>query len=389
MRILHTSDWHIGKKLDNKSRIDEQRAVLNDISRVVKENEVDIVCVAGDIYDTYMPSAESEALFYDVMSEITESGAQIIIISGNHDDPTRLTASKSVSSLGGIYFAGAGLNNDFKALKDDFRAKLLEYGDDYFIFEKSGEKVYFAALPYPTELRMKEKISEDESYADKVKRYILHATEKADDLPVVLIAHIFMLGGQTTDGERPIDLGGARILPPDVIPENCVYTALGHLHKRQVVNKERNILYSGSVLQYSFDEAGYEKSVTVFDVSGSAVQNLSVIKLREYKELFRISAKSVDEAEEKIKDLNGFKEVTLTLDKPCGDEIKKFALRHSDVTIKLVFNGVESAVYGRKTLGDEDLFRQYYISRYGKEPDKRVSELYMSIMHDIEVDYEA
>lgn len=388
MRILHTSDWHIGKKLDNKSRIDEQHDVLYDISRIVKENGVDIVCVAGDIYDTYMPSAESEALFYDVMSEITRSGAQIIIISGNHDDPTRLTASKAVSSLGGIYFAGTGLNNDFKATKGDFRAKLSDYGDDYFIFEKSGEKVYFAALPYPTELRMREKISEDESYADKVKRYILQATEKADNLPVVLIAHVFMLGGQSTDGERPIDLGGARILPSDVIPENCVYTALGHLHKRQVVNKERNILYSGAILQYSFDEAGYEKSVTVFDVSDGKVQNLSVVKLRDYKELFRISAISVDDAEEKIKDLDGYKEVTLTLDKPCGDEIKKFALRHPDVTVKLVFNGVESAVYGRKTLGDEELFKQYYISRYGKEPDKRVLELYMSILHDIEVDYE-
>lgn len=388
MRILHTSDWHIGKKLDNKSRIAEQRAVLYDISRVVKENGVDIVCVAGDIYDTYMPSAESETLFYDVMSEITKSGAQIIIISGNHDDPARLTASKAVSSLGGIYFAGAGLNNDFKTVNGDFRAKLVDYGDDYFIFEKSDEKVYFAALPYPTELRMKEKISDDESYTDKVKRYILQATEKADNLPVVLLAHIFMLGGQTSEGERPIDLGGVRILPPDVIPDNCVYTALGHLHKRQVVNKNRKILYSGSILQYSFDESGYEKSVTVFDVLDGSVQNLNVIKLKEYKELFRISAVSVDDAEEKIKDLDGYKEVTLTLDKPCGDEVKKFALKHPEVTVKLVFNGVESAVFGRKTLGDEDLFKQYYISRYGKEPDKRVLELYMSVMHDIEVDYE-
>ncbi len=389
MRILHTSDWHIGKKLETKSRLNEQKTVLADISRIVKEYEVDIVLVAGDIYDTYMPSAESEKLFYDVVSDITACGAQVIIISGNHDDPTRLSASKAISSYGGVYFAGSGLNNDVSDFKGDFSTRLVDCSDDYFIFEKEGERVCFSAVPYPTELRMKEKIKEDESYTEKVSRYILNSIENAKDLPVVLVSHLFMLGGTPTEGERPIDLGGARVLPPEIIPENCIYTALGHLHKRQIVSHARNIIYSGSIMPYSFDEAGVEKSVTVFDVLDKKVENLEVVKLSGYKNLYRIKAESFEEAKEKISDLDGFVEVSLTLDKPTGDNIKEFILKHPDAFLKLTFKGVETAVSGRKALNDVDLFTEYYRARYGKEPSKEILELYLEMLNDMGVDYEA
>lgn len=389
MRILHTSDWHIGKKLEGRSRIEEQRKVLYNISEIVREKGVDVVCVAGDVYDTYTPSAESERLFYDVVSDITRCGAQIVVISGNHDDPTRLTASKAISLEGGVYFAGAGVENSIVAREKEYRAKLVEIADDYFVFEKDCEKVYFAALPYPTELRMKEKIADDESYEDKVKRYVREAMRNCGDLPVVLIAHLFMLGGVSTEGERPIDLGGARILPPSIIPENCVYTALGHLHKRQVVSSSRNILYSGSIMQYSFDETGVEKSVTVFDVLDGAVNNLQVVKLDCYKNLYRVSAGGLDDAEEKVRGLDGFTEVSLTLDKPCGDEIKAFMAKYPYVSLKLSFSSVQTAVQGRKGLSDEELFKEYYASRYGGGPNEEVLSLYLNLINDIEVKNEA
>lgn len=388
MRILHTSDWHLGKKLDTKSRIDEQRLVLKEITDVVKKESVDIVCVSGDVYDTYLPSSEAEKLFYDAISDITKTGAQIIIISGNHDDPLRLTASNSISSLGGVYFSGIGLDSDY-ALNDNFETKLKKYGDDYFIFEKNGEAVCFACLSYPTELRMKEKINENESYEDKVKRYIAAAVEKAGDLPVVLLAHVFMLGGVTTEGERPIDLGGARILPVSVIPDNVVYTALGHLHKRQIVNRERNILYSGSIMQYSFDESGTEKSVYVFDLTCGKVENLRSVPLTSFKPLHTVAAKSVLEAEEKIASLDGYVLVKLSLDKPDSDNVKEFLQKHPEVSLELSFSGVQSAIYGRKTLNDKELFVEYYLSKYGKEPSDEILKLYLSVIGDDEVNYEA
>lgn len=385
MKILHTSDWHLGKKLDGKNRLTEQRAVLDELVEIVSKRKIDVVCVAGDIYDNYMPSAEAETLFYETISKITKCGAQIVIISGNHDDPTRLTASKSISSVGGVYFAGANINNDIQPGSDKFNVKLVDYGDDYFVFENQSGKVYFAALPYPTEYRMKEKFIEGETYEEKVKRYIAKSMEKAGDLPVILLAHVFMLGGTTTDGERPIDLGGARILPVSVIPENCVYTALGHLHKRQVVNKDRNILYSGSIMQYSFDEAGMDKSVTIFDLVNGSVQNLEVVKFNDYKQLYRVSAFSVEEAESKIKDLDGYVEVSLTLDKPMSEQLKELVKKYPNVSLRLSFSGVETAVTGRKNLSDKDLFLQFYKAQYGKEPSEEVLSLYVDVMNAIEV----
>lgn len=392
MRILHTSDWHIGKRLENKTRIEEQRAVLEDISKIVKEKNVDVVCVSGDVYDTYTPSAESEKLFYDTIYSLTSLGAVVIVISGNHDDPTRLSASKSIALLNGVYFAGVEtsdiLENPSESQNDNCKVKLISSGEDYFVFEKDGEMVYFATLPYPTEFRMKEKFIENETYEDKVKRYIEKSMINCGDLPVVLLAHVFMLGGKSTDGERPIDLGGVRILPPSVIPENCVYTALGHLHKRQVVSKERNIIYSGSILQYSFDESGAEKSVTVFDINNGAVQNLEVVKLTGYKELFRIKTNSLAETEEKLATMNGYVEATVTLDKPCGDEVKEFLSKYPTVSLKLNFTSSERVVLGRKTLGEIELFKEFYKAQYSAEPSDEVLNLYSRIMNEIGVEDE-
>lgn len=394
MRILHTSDWHIGKKLDGRPRFEEQKKVLSSLVGIVADNNVDIVCIAGDIYDTYMPSAESERLFFDVVSEITSAGAQIIVISGNHDDPLRLSASKNMIKCGGVYFAGAEKPSDeFSGCVAENRfcgkATLTDYGDDYFIFDKDGEEVYFAALPYPSELRMKDKISDDESYEDRVKRYISVAMRNCKDLPVILIAHIFMLGGVTTEGERAIDLGGARILPRTIIPDNVIYTALGHLHKRQIVSKERNILYSGSIMPYSFDEAGVEKSVTLFDVVAGKVTNTNVIRLDGYRQLFRITASGFEEAGEMLSRLDGYTEITVNLSRPAAaDEIKSFITQYPDAFLRLSYSGNDSASTVRRNLNDKDLFLSYYQSKYGKEPSDAVLSLYLELMSEIGVENE-
>ena len=250
MKFLHTSDWHIGKKLEGRSRIEEQREALKSLVDVAKNEHVDVVLVAGDVFDTFTPSAEAEQLFFDCVSALSALGSAVVIIAGNHDDPVRLSASAALAEKCNVYFYGEErtLFNDENSL-----VKCEKRGKDYIVFSKNDEKVYVALLPYPTELRMKEKLNEDESYTDKVKRYIGEAVAKnTDNLPVVLVAHLFMLGGEKSEGERSIDLGGARIVPPSVIGENVIYSALGHLHKRQVVSRERNIIFSGYLLQYAF-----------------------------------------------------------------------------------------------------------------------------------------
>ena len=109
MKIVHTSDWHLGKKLKNRERITEQREVLNNLVNYVEENNVDLVIIAGDVYDTYSPPAEAEELFFNVIKKLSNGKRAVLVISGNHDDSDRLFASSVLAERYGVYFASAKL----------------------------------------------------------------------------------------------------------------------------------------------------------------------------------------------------------------------------------------------------------------------------------------
>lgn len=389
MRILHTSDLHIGKKLENRTRIDEQREVLNEIVTICDDENVQVVIIAGDVYDTFLPSAESENLFFDTISKLSQGKRIVLIACGNHDDSVRLNASNLVALNSDVYFADSKneeFNRDFVASG----VKMIECGTGYFVITDGVETVYFGALSYPTELRLKEKVVEDETYEQKVGRWITNCFKNNQNhYPEILISHLFMLGGVKTDGERSIELGGARIIDKSLIPNSVIYTALGHLHKRQVVDKNRNIIYSGSILQYSFDETKIEKSVVIFDVNGGLVQNLKEVKLQSGNRLFRVEADNLVDAEEKIKNISGFVEVTLKLSKPLDTlEHKEFCKKYPDAFLKLRFLGEEKFLKTRKDLGDEELFIEFYKSKYGKEPEKELLELFLAMINKVEVDDE-
>ena len=388
MKFLHTSDWHIGKKLEGRSRIEEQREALKSLVDVAKNEQIDVVLVAGDVFDTFTPSAEAEQLFFDCVSALSALGSAVVIIAGNHDDPVRLSASAALAEKCNVYFYGEErtLFNDENSL-----VKCEKRGKDYVVFSKNDEKVYVALLPYPTELRMKEKLNEDESYTDKVKRYIGEAVAKnTDNLPVVLVAHLFMLGGEKSEGERSIDLGGARIVPPSVIGENVIYSALGHLHKRQVVSRERNIIYSGSLLQYAFDEASYEKSVNVFSVEKAHVSDLKTIELSGYKKLLRTTLKSCEEAEKFMaKAGETFAEITLELSSPpSSEELKKLVGAYPNAILRINYSSGERIQKSRTVMGSEELFKEYYKSRFNAEVPADMLELFLKCVHDTEVEDE-
>ncbi|MBP5194211.1 MAG: exonuclease subunit SbcD, partial [Clostridia bacterium] len=211
MRILHTSDWHIGKKTDSTiDRLPEQREVLSEIAEIAAREKVDLILVAGDVFDGYTPSAEAERVFFDAVSKMAESSA-VALIPGNHDDATRLCASSPFGERSGVYFFGEA-SEENSAL---FRTKTAnsarkgawaaEKGEGYAIFENAaGERVYLAALPYPTEARLKERAS-DIPYTDRVAGWLNDClAANTEGLPAVLMTHVFTVGGLTTEGEREI-----------------------------------------------------------------------------------------------------------------------------------------------------------------------------------------
>lgn len=260
MKILHTSDWHLGKRLPPFSREEEQKAVLKEIAEIAKREAVDVVVVAGDVFDVSVPPASAEEMFYAAALELSRS-ALVVAVAGNHDDGERLKAPANVAKASGILLAGGF---DCGGL----RANGVEAKRGGVIYRKNGERLNIVPVPYVSEARRGDAPKED--FGAYVRGILADCAADVFggggfDL---LVTHLFMLGGQTGKEER--ELGAAKILPPDVLPK-CDYAALGHIHKPMKV--AQNAFYSGSILNYSFDEKT-GKEVIIVDTSAKEIRHV-------------------------------------------------------------------------------------------------------------------
>lgn len=381
MKILHTSDLHIGKKLMGRERYAEYRAVLAEISGLCESECVDLVLIAGDVYDTYTPSSEAEEIFYSGVKEIAKHSA-VLIISGNHDDYVRLTAASAFAEELNVYIVG----NNLQAVNCAPRGNVypVQSGCGWVIFQnRKGEKVYINTLPYPNEARFKEGKS-DETFSDKMTRWIaVGEAGKQKKILSVFLSHIFVAGGAVSDSEREIDLGGARLVPQNMLPD-CGYIALGHLHKRQKIGK--NAYYCGAPMQFSFDESGTEKSVNVFDLTESGVQNFKQISISGAKKLIRLQANSVAEGIALLdKNADYFVELTLHLNAPITPS-ENSALHSNEnlVSLKAEIFGAETKTdkVSNKDKSSSELFSDYYKLRYGAEVPSELLTLFLSLTEE-------
>jgi exonuclease SbcD len=255
LRILHTSDWHLGRALHEEPLLDDQRWVLDRLVLLAKDERPDAVVVAGDVYDRAVPPAEAVALLDDVLTRLAELRIPVVVVAGNHDSGERL-------SFGARLLAGRGVH---------LRGSLA---DAHAPIELPGKGLLYA-LPFVDPDVVRGLVGDDElrGHAAATERVVarLRADAAARSLPTVLVAHSFVQGAaQTPDSERPIIVGTAGSVPPETLA-GFDYVALGHLHAPQAVSD--GIRYSGSLLKYSFSEAAHEKSVVLVEVErGRAVQ---------------------------------------------------------------------------------------------------------------------
>ena len=360
MKILHTADWHIGKKLYNVSRLAEQREVISEIGRICDEQRVDIIIVAGDVYDTCNPSAEAEELFYSAAAELSR-GRLFIAISGNHDDPQRLSAAAPLARAVGMVLAGDG---DLSGLKLPY----AQGGRNYIVVRKGGERVNIALLPFPLENRLPPDEKYD-CYADMTRAMLSRGAQCFGDGFNMTAAHLFTAGGETTDGDERM-LGTACIVPDDVFPR-CDYVALGHIHKPMTVSRSKNIHYSGSILNYHFGDAG-EKSVTVID---TADKSFVRVPLKSSRKLVRVTAADFAEAYAKLAAADGYAELIYSGEPLTPTETA--AIRKTlCVSVKIAPRAADKTVSRRAVMTDRELFEEFYKSRYGALNEK-VTELFM------------
>ncbi len=381
MKVLHTSDLHIGKKLMGRERYAEYRAVLSEISGICKAEGVELVLIAGDVFDTYTPSAEAEEIFYQGIKKLAENCA-VLVISGNHDDYVRLTAASSLAQEFNVYIVG----NNLSPIVCGKRGKVYpsESGEGWVVFSNdNGEKLYVNTLPYPNEARFKEGRT-DESFEEKMARWISAGESgKKSGVPSIFLSHLFAAGGAVSDSEREIDLGGARAVPLSMLPE-CDYCALGHLHKRQKLGK--NVYYCGAPMQFSFDECGTEKTVNVFDINANGIENFKQIPVTSAKKLIRLQTDSAARGVELLMaNAEYYVELTLCVTQPLTPaESSALRLQENLLSLKAdVKNAAETAEkILRKDKSASQLFSEFYSLRYGAEVSGELLQLFLSLTEE-------
>ncbi len=247
MRILHTSDWHLGRSLEHISRIGEQREVIDCICKTAEEQEIDLVLVAGDVFDTYNPSAAAEELFYDAIVRLNGKGRRaVVVIAGNHDNPDRLCAASPLARKNGIVLLGYPASDAGASGAGPGEIRIEGSGPGWLELSVPGcaHHAVIITLPYPSESRLEEVVSREADEGALQKAY----SERIGDLFASLsrnfrkdtvnlaVGHLFLRGGKETDSERTLQVGGAMTVDPAVLPKNAHFVALGHLHRPQRVN---------------------------------------------------------------------------------------------------------------------------------------------------------
>ena len=282
MRILHTSDWHIGRTLYGRKRYEEFESFLTWLTDTIQQNAIDALLVAGDIFDTSAPSNRAQELYYRFLCRVAASSCRhVVVIAGNHDSPSFLNAPKEL----------------LKALDVHVIGSITESPEDEVLVlrnEQDAPELIVCAVPYlrDRDIRMAEA---GESVEDKERKLIdgirTHyaavaalAEQKREelgvDIPIVGTGHLFTAGGQTVDGDgvRELYVGSLAHVTAGIFPACFNYLALGHLHVPQEVNGSETIRYSGSPLPMGFGEAKQQKSVcqVEFHSTAASVQLIDV-----------------------------------------------------------------------------------------------------------------
>jgi len=400
IRILHTSDWHLGKRLERFSRHEEQIAVLGEIIGIADREQVDVVVIAGDLFDAFNPPAESLDLFYKTLKKLAKNGVRpVIAIAGNHDMPERIEAPDPLARECGIVFAGFPESEVAPfSIEPGFTLSCTAPG---FIEIRLPGKPSLRILhtSYANEMRLRKGLdpenAEDELRELLARHWDRLSQEYCDNNGVnVLLAHLLFMreGGEVPeepDDERFINhIGGAQAIYTSAIPQAIQYVALGHLHRNQVISIiPCPVVYSGSPLSYSFSEAGQQKLVIIVDLEPGKVANVRAVMLSSGRKLERKRFENITEAETwLIEHQDTLVELTLVSDTFLSGADRR-RLQEVHQGILAIIPEITGTAAGEmittsnnmQQKGMQELFRDYFKSRKGMEPDRALLELFQEI----------
>jgi exonuclease SbcD len=402
MRILHTSDWHLGKRLESFSRLEEQKEVLSEICEIADREAVNAVIIAGDLFDTFNPSTEAVELFYKSLKRLAADGQRAVIaIAGNHDSPDRIEAPDPLARECGIIFSGYP-NSRVHPYSLESGLQVTQSDEGFMEVRLPGDHppLRILSTPYANELRLKTFLAADNKEASL--RQVLKdswqstANKFCDDQGInLLVSHLFMMqeGGSMPaepEDEKPIlYVGGAQPVFSSDIPENIHYTALGHLHRYQEVKGANSpAVYTGSPLAYSFAEANQQKYISLIDAEPGKPVNTTRIELKSGRRLLRKRFEDIDQAVKWLSEnQNVYVELTLVSDTYLKTEDRKriYSAHDGIVTIIPEVNNQQSSEMEAGPaidLGKEmpELFEDFFSHAKGQQPNERIKELFIEII---------
>ena len=265
-RILHTADWHLGKLLNDQSRDEEHVRFLDWLLDAVKQHEVDVIVLAGDVFDSANPSQSALARYYNFVSGLfRQGGCALVVIAGNHDSAAQLEAPSQALHALNVHVAGF--------LAQDPLRRILRLPDS------ENPRVAIAMLPFLRDRDLR--VGKAGEGADEIRTQIVSGIraryqEAADaasscGCPVLATGHLTVAGASTSEAEREIHIGGLGAVTPDAFPDVFSYVALGHLHRPQSADPAGRVRYAGSPIPLSFSEADDSKEVRLLDVTQDSI----------------------------------------------------------------------------------------------------------------------
>lgn len=400
MKILHTADWHLGKRLDNYLRLDEQREVLEEICEIAEREAVDAVIVAGDLFDNFNPSSEAMELLYSTLHRLSANGTRAVVaIAGNHDSPERIEVPDALARACGIVFVGFP-NFSVKPIKTRAGLEIIKVDKGFIEIKIPGCNFPLRILltPYANEQRLKTFlgiVETDDALRVHLQKHWQDLADKyLDNAGFNLLAsHLFFMkkGGEIPEepeDERPIlHIGGASVIYSENVPLQVHYIALGHLHRYQVIDTTPcPIIYSSSPLAYSFSEANQTKYVVLVEAEAGRLVDYKPIALTKGKVLLKKKFDNIDEALLWLtENPNTLVQLTIVSDKYLEASEKKRLLDAHDGLIQIIpeiknlNNMAGEGMTIDLSMGVEKLFEEYFRNRKGQE----VSDELMLLLKEV------
>ncbi|MGQ4430403.1 MULTISPECIES: exonuclease SbcCD subunit D [unclassified Streptomyces] len=345
MRLLHTSDWHLGRAFHRVNMLGAQADFVSHLVATVRERGVDAVVVSGDVYDRAVPPLAAVELFDDTLHKLADLGVPTVMISGNHDSARRLGVGAGLIDRAGIHL----------------RTEPSACGTPVIIPDAHGD-VAFYGLPYLEPALVKaefgvEKAGHEAVLAAAMDRVRADLAARAPGTRSVILAHAFVTGGEASDSERDITVGGVAAVPAGVF-DGVDYAALGHLHGSQTITGR--VRYSGSPLPYSFSEADHRKTMWLIDLDAEGTVTAERLDCPVPRELARIRGTLEDllHDPELARHEDAWVEATLTDAVRPADPMARLAERFPH-TLSLVFDPERSpddpdVSYARRLAGRDD-----------------------------------